>query len=212
MLKTLNILTIFPDIITEWTKHGIVQQGIKKKLININIYDLREWGKGKHKQIDDAPYGGGPGMVMMVEPLDRAINKINSEKNIFMMPSGSELTEDTAKELIEHESLTIICGRYEGFDHRIVEMHGDYTISVGKTVVSGGEVPSLFLMECLIRKIPNILGNSESLLYETFTEGNIDFPAYTRPEDYKGYKVPEILLSGNHNEIDEWKKNNLRDI
>ena len=133
MLKTLNILTIFPGIISEWAKHGIVQQGIKKKLININIYDLREWGKGKHKQIDDAPYGGGPGMVMMVEPLDRAINKINSEKNIFMMPSGSELTEDTAKELIEHESLTIICGRYEGFDHRIVEMHGDYTISVGKT-------------------------------------------------------------------------------
>jgi len=212
MLKTLNILTIFPDIISGWTKYGIVQQGIKKKLININIYDLREWGKGKHKQIDDAPYGGGPGMVMMVEPLDRAINEINSEKNIFMMPSGSELTEDTAKELIEHESLTIICGRYEGFDHRIVEMHGDYTISVGKTVVSGGEVPSLFLMESLIRKIPNILGNSESLSYETFTEGNIDFPTYTRPEDYKGYKVPEILLSGNHNEIDEWKKNNLRDI
>ena len=212
MLKTLNILTIFPDIISEWAKHGIVQQGIKKKLININIYDLREWGKGKHKQIDDAPYGGGPGMVMMVEPLDRAINEINSEKNIFMMPSGSELTEDTANELIEHESLTIICGRYEGFDHRIVEIHGDYTISVGKTVVSGGEVPSLFLMESLIRKIPNILGNSESLSYETFTEGNIDFPTYTRPEDYKGYKVPEILLSGNHNEIDEWKKNNLRDI
>ena len=149
MLKTLNILTIYPDIVTEWTKYGIVNQGIKKKLINIDIYDLREWGKGRHKQIDDSPYGGGPGMVMMVEPLDKAINEINSEKSIFMMPSGSELTEDIANELVEHESLTIICGRYEGFDHRIIEMHGDYTISVGKTVVSGGEVPSLFLMECL---------------------------------------------------------------
>ena len=212
MLKTLNILTIFPDIVTEWTKYGIVNQGIKKKLINIDIYDLREWGKGKHKQVDDSPYGGGPGMVMMVEPLDKAINEINSEKSIFMMPSGSELTEEIAKELVEYESLTIICGRYEGFDHRIIEMHGDYTISVGKTVVSGGEIPSLFLMESLIRKIPNILGNKDSLSYETFTEGAIDFPAYTRPEEYKGHKVPEILLSGNHKEIDEWKKNNLRDI
>ena len=107
MLKTLNILTIFPDIISGWTKYGIVQQGIKKKLININIYDLREWGKGKHKQIDDAPYGGGPGMVMMVEPLDRAINEINSEKNIFMMPSGSELTEDTANESVSYTHLTL---------------------------------------------------------------------------------------------------------
>ena len=212
MLKTLNILTIFPDIVTEWTKYGIVNQGIKKKLINIDIYDLREWGKGKHKQVDDSPYGGGPGMVMMVEPLDNAINDINSEKSIFMMPSGPELTEDIANELVEYESLTIICGRYEGFDHRIIEMHGDYTISVGKTVVSGGEIPSLFLMESLIRKIPNILGNQDSLSYETFTEGVIDFPAYTRPEEYKGYKVPQILLSGNHKEIDEWKKNNLRDI
>ena len=212
MLKTLNILTIFPDIVTEWTKYGIVNQGIKKKLINIDIYDLREWGKGKHKQVDDSPYGGGPGMVMMVEPLDNAINDINSEKSIFMMPSGPELTEDIANELVEYESLTIICGRYEGFDHRIIEMHGDYTISVGKTVVSGGEIPSLFLMESLIRKIPNILGNQDSLSYETFTEGVVDFPAYTRPEEYKGYKVPQILLSGNHKEIDQWKKNNLRDI
>lgn len=212
MLKSINVITLFPQIISEWTKYGIINQGIQKSLIEINTYDLRKWGKGPHKQVDDAPYGGGPGMVMMVEPLDNAIEQISSEKNIFMTPNGAELTESLTLEMISHSSLSIVCGRYEGFDQRIIEMHADYTISIGKTVVSGGEVPSMFLMEALIRKIPNILGNDDSLSFETFTDGVIDFPSYTRPEEYKGYKVPEVLLSGNHEEIDKWKKNNLGDI
>ena len=114
--------------------------------------------------------------------------------------------------MIEAKSLTIVCGRYEGFDERVIEMHSDYEISVGKTVVSGGEVPSMFIMEALIRKIPNVLGNEESLIYETYTNDKIDFPVYTRPENYKGHVVPEVLLSGNHKEIEEWKKNNLKDM
>ena len=212
MLNEINVITIFPEIINEWKKYGIVRQGIKKNLITVNVYDLRKWGIGEYRQVDDAPYGGGPGMVMMVEPLDKVLENIDSDKNIFLMPSGEEFTEDVSLEMTELSSVTIVCGRYEGFDKRIIEMHSDYEISIGKTVVSGGEVPSLFVMESLIRKIPNVLGNDESLIHETYTNSKIDYPVYTRPEDYKGHKVPEILLSGNHQEIEKWKKNNLKDM
>jgi len=212
MLNEINVLTIFPQIINEWKKYGIVNQGIKKNLIKINVHDLRNWGIGEYQKIDDSPYGGGPGMVMMVEPMDKALENIASCKNIFLTPSGEEFTEDLSLKITEHSSVTIVCGRYEGFDNRIIEMHSDYEISIGKTVVSGGEVPSLFLIESLIRKIPNVLGNEESLIHETYTNNKIDFPVYTRPKDYKGIKVPKVLLSGNHQEIDKWKKNNLKDM
>ena len=212
MLSELNIITIFPEIIEEWKKYGVVNQGLKKKLITINTLDLREWGIGSYKKIDDAPYGGGPGMIMMVEPLDNAIKSIKADKTIFLTASGQDFSEELAMDMLKSKSLTIICGRYEGFDERIIEMHSDYEISVGKTVVSGGEVPAMFIMEALIRKIPNVLGNEESLLYETYTNDKIDFPSYTRPENYKGYEVPEVLLSGNHKEIEEWKKNKLKDM
>ena len=212
MLSELNIITIFPEIINEWKKYGIVNQGLNKKLVTINTIDLRGWGIGSYKKIDDTPYGGGPGMVMMVEPLDNAIESIKADKNIFLTPSGEEFSDEVALDMIEAKSLTIVCGRYEGFDKRVIEMHSDYEISVGKTVVSGGEVPSMFIMEALIRKIPNVLGNEESLIYETYTDDKIDFPVYTRPENYKGHVVPEVLLSGNHKEIEEWKKNNLKDM
>ena len=212
MLSELNIITIFPELIDEWKKYGIVNQGIKKELITINTFDLRKWGAGDYKQIDDAPYGGGPGMVMMVEPLDKAIESIKADKTIFLTPSGEQFTDEIALGMIKSESLTIVCGRYEGFDKRIIDIHSDYEISVGKTVVSGGEIPALFVMESLIRKIPNVLGNEESLIHETYTDDKIDFPVYTRPENYKGHKVPKVLLSGNHKEIEEWKKNNLKDM
>ena len=212
MLSELNIITIFPEIINEWKKYGIVNQGLNKKLVTINTIDLRGWGIGSYKKIDDTPYGGGPGMVMMAEPLDNAIESIKADKNIFLTPSGEEFSDEVALDMIEAKSLTIVCGRYEGFDKRVIEMHSDYEISVGKTVVSGGEVPSMFIMEALIRKIPYVLGNEGSLINETYTNDKIDFPVYTRPENYKGHVVPEVLLSGNHKEIEEWKKNNLKDM
>ena len=152
MLNEINVITIFPEIINEWKKYGIVSQGIKKNLVTVNVYDLRKWGIGEYRQVDDAPYGGGPGMVMMVEPLDKVLENIDSDKNIFLMPSGEEFTEDVSLEMTELSSVTIVCGRYEGFDKRIIEMHSDYEISIGKTVVSGGEVPSLFVMESCFRK------------------------------------------------------------
>ena len=212
MLKEINVVTIFPEIVKEWMKYGIVNKGIQKNIFSLNVYDLREWGLGNSKQIDDAPYGGGPGMVMMVEPIDKAITNIASNKNIFLTPSGKSFDQTILDELLEMPSLTIVCGRYEGFDKRVIDMHADYEISLGSVVVSGGEIPGMFVIEALVRNLPGVLGNEESLYYETFNDGMIDFPVYTRPERYKDYAVPEVLLSGDHKKIEKWKKEILKDI
>jgi tRNA (guanine37-N1)-methyltransferase len=151
-------------------------------------------------------------MVLMAEPLDNAINSTNVNVNLFLTPSGEELNESMINELLEYDSINLICGRYEGFDQRILDLHSDYEVSVGKSVVSGGEVPAMYLLEALIRRIPDVLGNPESLTNETFTDNKVDYPVYTRPEIYKNIEVPDVLLSGNHQKIDEWKKNNLKDI
>ena len=212
MLSKYNIVTLFPNLIEAWLETGIISKAHDNDLFNISTTDLREYGLGDYLQVDDAPYGGGPGMVLMPEPLDNAISSITSDINIFLTPSGKQLDEPLIEELHTFKSANIICGRYEGFDQRIIDIHSDYEISVGKTVVSGGEVPAMFLLEAMIRKIPGALGNSESLLMESFTDGKLDHPVYTRPEIYKNMEVPEVLLSGNHKKIEEWKKNNLRDI
>src|SRR5210317_2324001 len=211
-MNSYNVITLFPNLIEEWKNTGIINQALKNNLVAINSTNLRDFGIGTYKQVDDAPYGGGPGMVLMPEPLDNAISSVTSDINIFLTPSGKQLDEPLIEELHTFKSANIICGRYEGFDQRIIDIHSDYQISVGKTVVSGGEVPAMFLLEAMIRKIPGALGNSESLLTESFTDGKLDHPVYTRPEIYKNMEVPEVLLSGNHKKIEEWKKNNLRDI
>ena len=212
MLSKYNIVTLFPNLIEAWLETGIISKAHDNDLFNISTTDLREYGLGDYRQVDDAPYGGGPGMVLMPEPLDNAISSITSDINIFLTPSGKQLDEPLIEELHTFKSANIICGRYEGFDQRIIDIHSDYQISVGKPVVSGGDVPAMFLLEAMIRKIPGALGNSESLLTESFTDGKLDHPVYTRPEIYKNMEVPEVLLSGNHKKIEEWKKNNLRDI
>ena len=212
MLSKYNVITLFPNLFDEWIKTGIISNGLDKNILKFQTTNLRNFGIGNYKQTDDAPYGGGPGMVMMVEPLDNAILNNKADINVFLTPSGSKLDEKTIKDLLAYESINIICGRYEGFDQRIIDMHGDYEISIGDAVVSGGEVPAMFLMEALMRRVPGVLGNSESLVNESFTDGTYDFPVYTRPEKYKDMTVPEVLLSGNHKEIDNWKNNKLKDI
>ena len=212
MLSNFNVITLFPEIFQKWINVGVLSHGIEEKLFEFSSTNLRDYGIGSYKQVDDAPYGGGPGMVLMVEPLDNAIKESKKDINIFLTPSGQQLNEDLIQDLHEYESANIICGRYEGFDQRIIEMHSDYEIAIGQTVVSGGEVPAMFLIEALVRKIPGILGNSESLTNESFTNNKSDFPVYTRPEIYENLNVPEVLLSGDHKRIEEWKKNNLKDI
>ena len=212
MLSKFNIITLFPKLIEQWLETGIIAKAHENELFDISTTDLREFGIGDYRQVDDAPYGGGPGMVLMSEPIDKAILSSKSDINIFLTPSGKQLDEDLISKLHSYSSANIICGRYEGFDQRVIDLHADYQISIGQTVVSGGEVPALFLLEAMIRKIPGTLGNSESLLTESFTDGILDHPVYTRPEVYKDMEVPSVLLSGNHQKIEDWKKNNLRDI
>ena len=207
-----KVITLFPDLIEEWKKVGIINQALKNNLIEISTVNLRNFGIGEYKQVDDSPYGGGPGMVLMPEPLDNAILQNEAKKNVFLTPSGQQLNEDLIQELLNYDSLNLICGRYEGFDQRVIDIHSDYEISIGHSVVSGGEIPALYLLEAILRRIPNVLGNPESLTNETFVNNQKDFPVYTRPETYKDHKVPDVLLSGNHKEIDNWKKNNLKDI
>ena len=169
MLSKYNVITLFPNLFDEWMKTGIISNGLDKNILQFQTTNLRDFGIGNYKQTDDAPYGGGPGMVMMVEPLDNAILNNKADINVFLTPSGSKLDEKTIKDLLAYESINIICGRYEGFDQRIIDMHSDYEISIGDAVVSGGEVPAMFLMEALMRRVPGVLGNSESLVNESFT-------------------------------------------
>jgi tRNA (guanine-N1)-methyltransferase len=211
-MNTYNVITLFPNLIEEWKNIGIVNQAIKNQLVNIQTTNLREFGIGEYKQVDDAPYGGGPGMVLMPEPLDNAINSSNSEINVFLTPSGEQLDETLLIKLLSFNSINLIAGRYEGFDQRILDIHADYKISVGHAVISGGEIPAMYILEALIRRIPGVLGNPDSLKFETFTDNKYDFPVYTRPETFNDLSVPEVLLSGNHKDIEEWKKNNLKDI
>ena len=207
-----NVITLFPNLIEEWKNVGIVRQAIKNQLVNIQTTNLRDFGIGEYKQVDDAPYGGGPGMVLMPEPLDNAINSSNAEVNVFLTPSGEQLDETLLIKLLSFNSINLIAGRYEGFDQRILDIHADYKISVGHAVISGGEVPAMYILEALIRRIPGVLGNPDSLKFETFTDNKYDFPVYTRPETFNDLSVPKVLLSGNHKDIEEWKKNNLKDI
>ena len=151
-------------------------------------------------------------MVLMPEPLDNAIKSFNSEVNVFLTPSGEQLNEVLLMKLLSFKSINVIAGRYEGFDQRILDIHADFKVSIGHAVVSGGEVPAMYMLEALVRRIPGVLGNPESLKFETFNDNKYDFPVYTRPETFNNLSVPEVLLSGNHKEIEEWKKNNLKDI
>ena len=211
-MNTYNVITLFPNLIEEWKNIGIVRQAIKNQLVNIQTTNLRDFGIGEYKQVDDAPYGGGPGMVLMPEPLDNAISSSNAEVNVFLTPSGEQLDETLLIKLLSFNSINLIAGRYEGFDQRILDIHADYKISVGHAVISGGEIPAMYILEALIRRIPGVLGNPDSLKFETFTNNKYDFPVYTRPETFNDLSVPEVLLSGNHKDIEEWKKNNLKDI
>ena len=212
MLSKYNVITLFPRLFYEWKTTGVISNGLEDNISTLDTIDLRDYGIGNYKQTDDSPYGGGPGMVMMIEPIDKAIQANKADVNIFLSPSGEQLNESMITKLHKYNSVNVICGRYEGFDQRVIDLHSDYEISIGETVVSGGEIPAMFLMEALIRRLPGVLGNSESLVSESFINGKYDFPVYTRPETYKNMSVPDVLLSGNHKEIEEWKKNNLKDI
>jgi tRNA (guanine37-N1)-methyltransferase len=214
-----DILTIFPNIFDSYLKESIIKRAIKKKLIRIHIHDIRKFSKDKHKKVDDVPFGGGPGMVMTPQPLHDAIlsaKKLNKGPIIFLTPQGRTFTQAKAEKFAHIHSegknsqgLILLCGRYEGIDQRIRDTLIDEEISVGKYVLTGGELPAMVLIDAISRLIPGVLGKEQSHIQDSYSKAlnrKKEYPHYTRPSTFKGMKVPEVLLSGHHKKIENWRK------
>ncbi len=212
----IDIITIFPQQIEEFIKFGIFRIAKEKGAVDIQVHDLREWTKDKHRTVDDKPYGGGAGMVMKVEPLHNAITQLREEGTVVIAttPQGIPLKQKVLKKLSDTKTshYIIICGHYEGFDQRILDSQVDLEISIGDYVLSGGELPALVIIDGILRLLPNVLGNPESSIQESFSENMLEYPQYTRPEEFLGMKVPEVLLKGNHSQIAIWRNNKAQSI
>jgi len=189
---------------------SLLKKAQEKGLLSIALHDIRNWAEDKHKMTDDAPYGGGCGMVMKVEPVERALSAIRKPEAetivVLMTPQGEVLNQKIAAELAGKKNIIIICGRYEGIDERIREHLIDREISIGDYILTGGELPAMVLIDAVCRHIPDVLGNPESTKNESFCSNLLEYPQYTRPAEYKNWRVPEVLLSGNHAEIELWRR------
>ncbi len=205
----INIITLFPEIFNS-LNYGLLGQAIKREAIKISIFDLRDYQVNKHGQVDDKPYGGGEGMVLMAEPLENAIKSITTDNLgivINLSPQGSILSNKRAKELSTSKNMTIICGRYEGIDERFISQYVDDEISIGDYILSGGEFAALTLIDTLSRFVPGVIGNKKSVDQDSFSQGLLKGPVFTRPQTFNSDEVPEVLMSGDHKRIKEWRDN-----
>ncbi len=202
----INILTLFPAMFKGPFDESIIKRAQDKGLVEIKIHDLRKWGLGERKTVDDRPYGGGVGMVMMVEPVSNALGEIKTKdsKVILLTPQGKTFNQEKAKQLSKEKEIILICGHYEGFDERIRNLV-DEEISIGDYVLTGGEIPAMAITDAVVRLIPKVLEKPQAIEFESFSENLLEYPQYTRPENFKGGKVPSVLLSGNHKEIESWR-------
>ena len=205
-----DIVSIFPGMFESPFGDSIIQRAREEGLLDIRVHDLRDYSLNKHKKVDDTPFGGGVGMVMNVEPIARVITEIKKEvpetRTILLSPGGRPFDQERAGELSRLSSLTLICGRYEGIDERVRLHFVDEEVSIGDYVLTGGEIPAMVLVEAISRLVPGVLGDPESVVEESFTNDLLEYPQYTRPRDYQGFKVPEILISGDHKKIRDWQK------
>ncbi len=220
MLK-IDVVTIFPDMFDNIIEFGVLKEAFKKNICQLNIYNLRDFSNYKRGRVDDRPYGGGPGMVLMPEPIDGAItfikkkNKIKKkekQKTILLAPRGEKMNQNKLKYLVNLENIILICGRYEGVDERVIDSLIDFEISIGDYVLTGGEIPAMVIIDGVIRLLPGVVGKEESLKLESFEDNLLDYPQYTRPPVFKGMAVPKILLSGNHKDIQKWRKEKSLEI
>lgn len=205
----IDILTLFPEMFSGPFSHSIVKRSIEKQLAEIHLHDIRDYAVDKHRRVDDYPFGGGAGMVMMIEPVERCIKTLSAERQydeiIYMSPDGRLLDQPMANSLSVKKNLMVLCGHYKGVDERIREHLITMEISIGNYVLSGGELPAAILCDALVRLIPGVLGDETSALSDSFQDKLLSPPVYTRPADYKGWKVPEVLLSGHDRKIAEWR-------
>ena len=206
----IDIITIFPEFMQHFFNYSILKRAIKKKLINIQIHDLRKYSNNKHKKVDDYAFGGEAGMVMCIEPIDNCINSLKNKRSydeiIYLTPDGQTLKQSMCNNLSIKKNLILLCGHYKGIDHRVRELHITKEISIGDYVITGGEVAAAILSDAIIRLIPNVISDETSALTDSFQDNLLAPPIYTRPANYKGLEVPEILLSGNDKLIKEWRE------
>lgn len=207
----IDILTLFPDMFKGPFDASIIKRARDGGIAEINVHDLRAWGEGERRNVDDRPYSGGPGMVIRVDIIDKALKDLKKKGSrvILLDATGEKYTQEKARDLSKLEHIILIAGHYEGVDHRVHEHLVDEVISIGDYVLTGGEIPAMVIVDSVVRLIPGSLGKDESSMDESHKEpGYLEYPQYTRPEEYNGWKVPGVLLSGNHAEIEKWKKEN----
>lgn len=207
----IDILTLFPGMFRGPFDESIIKRAVEAGVVSIHIHDIRQWAKGRHKVADDYPYGGGPGMVLKPEPVfeaTEAVLELAPERGpiVLMTPGGRRLDHELTLELASEPRLVLICGHYEGADARVHEHLATHEVSIGDYVLSGGELPAMVLVDAVVRHIPGALGSPESAAEESFAEGLLEAPPYTRPPEFRGWSVPEVLLSGNHAEVARWRR------
>ncbi len=204
----ITVLTLFPETMESLLEYSIIGKAVEKNLLNINYVNIRDYSLNKHKKVDDYPYSGGPGMLLKADSLSEALEDVitNKSKIIYMSPKGKLLRQEKVKELSKEKDVVIISGHYEGIDQRVIDKYVDEEISIGDYILTGGELPALVLIDSISRLIPGVLGNVDSHQDETFEDNLLEHPQYTRPFNYNGDKVPEILLSGDHEKIKRWKR------
>lgn len=202
-----NTISVFPETFQALNGYGVLGKALENKVLEVNSINLRDFSNNKHNKVDDEIYGGGPGMLIKPEPLYDAIQSLDTKGPvIYMSPQGKVLDNDLAISLSKEEEITIVCGHYEGIDQRIIENYINLEVTIGDYIVTGGEIPAMILIDCVSRFIPGVVGNNESVIEDTFFNGLLKYPCYTRPQNFNGHEVPEVLLSGNHAKINEWRK------
>ncbi|MDG2172661.1 MAG: tRNA (guanosine(37)-N1)-methyltransferase TrmD [Flavobacteriales bacterium] len=205
----IDIITVVPDLLKSPFESSILKNSIEKGIVNIVIHNLRDYSTNKYKSVDDYQFGGGAGMVLMVEPIDKCISKLKSERNydeiIYLSPDGEKLNQSTANKFSLLNNIILLCGHYKGIDQRVRDNIITKEVSIGDYVLSGGELAAAILCDSIIRLIPGVIGDETSALTDSFQDNLLSSPIYTRPRDYKGWKVPDVLISGNNNEIDKWR-------
>ena len=209
MTWSADILTLYPEMFPGPLDKSLSGKALEKGIWNLNIFDLKDYGLGPHKSVDEKPSGGGPGMVLRADVLDSAINDCFKKDRpmIYFSPKGKPLDQEMIERFSVINGVSIICGHFEGIDQRIIDMHDIEEISVGDYILSGGEIATIVFLDSLVRLLPNVLGNGDSKKIESFTDGLLEYPQYTKPNEFKGMKIPDILLSGNHKAIKEWQEN-----
>lgn len=210
----IDIVTLFPELFEVPLRTSLLGKAVENGILEVAVHDLRAHGLGRHRSVDDEPYGGGAGMVMRPEPIFAAVEAVKTETShvVLMSPRGNLLDHGRAQELAGTDHLVLICGRYEGVDERVAEHLADEEISIGDYVLAGGELAALVVMEAVTRMVPGVLGNPGSLAVESHASGSLEHPQFTRPAEFRGWRVPDVLLSGNHAEVERWRSDRAREL